>query len=886
MRNANYISASKSWESDSVVVWERQDGIRNTILFDSPYYFYVKDPDGEFTSMYGDKLTKLSFKNQEEFDDNCLKFKIKFESDISLVDKVLMDNYYDVPPPNLNVAFLDIESDTLVDLGWSSVENPYAPVNAITIFKKWLNSYFTLVIPPKKWSGDHNELILKFKDKTNLTICTDETELLTKLLSLIEDVDILSGWNSDFYDLPYLVKRTEMTLGAESMKLWCFQGAPKPRWGEVARFGMKQQTVKIYGRVHLDYLQLFKKFTFEGRSSFALGAIAEEELDIPKLDFDGSFEEFYNNNFEKFISYNIRDVEILEKLDEKFNFIALANQMAHENTVPIDAVLGTIKIVETGITNFAHHKMGLIVKNRDLRGKGETVEGAIVINPRVGLHEWIGSFDIASLYPNTQRSINISPEKIIGQFTNGEEDWFGIYQKDNNSHCLEMDNGETLIATGLEWKEILIQEKWAISGFGTVFNQDAPGIIPLAIKFWFTERKRLQAEKRKHSTILKDLQKSPEENIEEITQVKKLISEYDLRQQTMKIFLNSGYGALLSEHYKFGDPRMGASTTGTGRQITTFMNETIGKLLTGDENVKLVKDVGVTINGITINSYSTTCPSILTGDTDSCFALLDTDNYKDAILIADEIGILVNKLFPDFMVDAFCCQPGFHDLISASREVVAERGLFIAKKKYVLKVVNVDGDKVNKLKAMGMETKKSDTPKVIQKFLTDVVTNILDGKKYNVLEDYIILARTDLLKEENLMALGIPKSVNNLDEYYEQYTRYELTGKKKINLPGHVRASCNYNEYAQRMESKNAKLIRSGDKVKVFYLLPNEENYKSIAIPVDLPKWPSWLLDNFKIDKDLSEQKMIDAKLRGIFDAMNWTIPTVQNKFVRSILEF
>lgn len=301
----------------------------------------------------------------------------------------------------------------------------------------------------------------------------------------------------------------------------------------VNKFGSEEPIFKFFGRSHLDYRQLFEKFTFEGRTSYALAAIANEELDIPKLDYEGTLEQLYNRDFVHFITYNARDVEVLVKLDDKFKFIALVNQMAHENTVDFSAVLGTVQYVETGIANHAHYVLKKVVHDKVISNH-DKVEGAVVLNPKIGMHDWIGSVDINSLYPNTIRSLNISPEKIIGQFTNTEDeaDWEAINRGDENVRCtLILQSGEQEVHTAAEWKRWLIDNKFAISAYGTVFDQgNGRGVVADILGFWYSERKRLQAEKKKYAKLAKDKRKNtgfeiPEDWLTEVSARKSITSE-------------------------------------------------------------------------------------------------------------------------------------------------------------------------------------------------------------------------------------------------------------------------------------------------------------------------------------------------------------------------
>lgn len=892
MPQANYVGAYYDWDTDAVMIWERDENGRRVVAHHAPHYFYVPDENGSYKSIYGDTLTKLVFDSKDEFTQAGRQYSRKFESDIAPLYKVLMNEYYGLDTPTVHYAFIDIEVDYKSKLGFSSPENPYAPINAVTIYQSWTKKYITYAVPPKGWKKPDNfEQILddlwaehKLGFKRELTICTTEAELILAMVYDIQDADIISGWNSEFFDLPYIMKRIERVNPKLANKM-SFTGCKPPKMGTVERFGTPSIVYSLNGRTHLDYLDLFKKFTFEGRTSYSLGNIAADELDIPKLEYEGTLEQLYMRDFAHFIAYNARDVEVLVKLDDKFKFIALVNQMAHENTVKFGDMLGTVKYVETGITNRAHNVHNLIVADKRIMTDGEKVEGALVLTPNVGLHDWLGSVDINSLYPSVIRALNISPEKFVGQFSNGEDDWRGILDMDEAHHTMVTDDGESFTATGDEWWKLMIDRRWVITAYGTVFDQsDGLGIVPDAITFWYAERKRLQAEKKKYTKLVKETT-DPVKKAE----YKKLEEHYDLLQLTKKIQLNSTYGALLSPHFRLGRKEMGASVTACGRQITTTMIEWIGELVTGNK-VKVHKSTEIDKKGEVKHIYRADSDVILLSDTDSCYFKTLATNKEEAVEVADYVADTVNERFPEFMRRAFNCQPGHDDLIKAGREIVGSKGLFLnAKKKYTIKVVNLDGFDLDKpkLKTVGSEMKKADTPKVIQDFLKGLMDIILDGGSYEEVEKFVNAQRGVLVRAvKDPVQLGAAKQINDLDSKYAEWQRTEKIGKGRVNLPGHVRAAINYNELVSEYDPGGAKLLRAGDKGIVFYLQPNDRGYGSIAFPADISRFPDWFDENFKMDKKLTEQKMIDSKLARIFEALRWEIPTPQKTAVRAILKF
>jgi len=955
-----------------------------------PRYFYVPDEDGEFTSVTGEKLKKIVCDSKDEFTAETKKYRKRFESDFQPEARLLMDEYYGRETPVINYAFLDIENDYSSKLGWSSPENPYAPINAITIYQSWTKKYITYAVPPKGWKGNKVELMAqcqalwtehKLGFVPDITICDTERDLLLYMLGDIEDADIISGWNSEFFDNPYIIKRLERVLGKKGPAGMCFKGARPPAEKIVNRFGSPSITYTLYGRTHLDYLDLFKKFTFEGRVSYSLANISAEELDTPKLDYPGTLEQLYHNDFAHFICYNARDVEVIVQLDAKFNLMQLVNQMAHENTVPFTAILGTVRYVETGITNRAHNTHKLIVSDKNISGEeNEKVEGAIVMTPRAGLHEWVGSVDITSLYPSVARALNMSIETFKGQFVQEEKAWEGIRAADNNTWEAELTEapGELVAATGKEWSAYLKEQNYAISAFGTVFDQNKPGMVADTLTYWFEERKRLQAEKKKYSKKLAELHLAFSNDVKkhgmgsfafdefldveddpkseypkkldgamelatkkwgaQIAECKRLKDHYDLLQLTKKIQLNSAYGALLNENFRWGRREIGASITGSGRQITKHMGQTIAAVITekkwefekrfahtntagngctfvpgetfakaqfrGDYEwlrnhptesaytMKWNKDKGVEQKVWSGAIWFTECPAIIYGDTDSCYFLTYGKNYEDAVARADSIAERTNATFPEFMASAFNCTGGREKLIKAAREIVAERGLFMfAKKKYTLRVVNLDGFDMQdkpKLKSMGSEIKKADTPKAIQDFLKELMNLILTGKQYPEIEKFVNQHRGSMInKDSDVLALAPAKQVNNLDALYAEYCRTEKVANGKMkHCPGHVRAAINYNEMSELFEPGIAKPLKAGDKVAILYLRPNQSGIKSIGFPAEMLHLPEWFKENFEVDMKLTEQKMIDSKIEGIFEVLGENVPSPQNSHLNSTFVF
>lgn len=543
MTETNFVSCIEDFEQDKVMVWERPigGGPRTLRFHNPPRYFYIPSSTGEHTTITNVQVEKVSANSASELRDLVRSYITTFEADIRPDARVLMNEYFGRPTPVINYAFFDIEVDVKSGMGWANPQNPYAAINALTLWQSWTKEYKCYAVPPQNWSEEERnsfgEDVRKFAEQYNLKfipnfiLCRNEEELLSKFIADIQDCDILSGWNSELFDVPYIVERLKRVYGKDvGPKKLCFPGAGSPRMRVVEVFGNEEVAYDLKGRTHIDYMDAFKKFTFEGRTSYSLANIAADELDVEKIDTGLSFEEMYNDHFFKFCVYNARDVEILQLLDEKFKFIQLINQMAHENTVPYSAIMGTVRYVDMGITNRVHKVHGRVTINKpeiDETDRGK-VEGAVVFDPLFGLWKWIGSVDINSLYPSVIRALNMSYETFIGQFHNDVADWRGIMDDrqraeptcpngkpniryrteeeldfDYNQREYSMLHvcGDVITKTAPEWRDWLKENNFAISAFGTVFDQNQVGVVAETLTFWFAERKRLQLEKKKWGKI-------------------------------------------------------------------------------------------------------------------------------------------------------------------------------------------------------------------------------------------------------------------------------------------------------------------------------------------------------------------------------------------------
>ena len=880
----SYIDALFDREHDRIHIVERRGGQRHYQEYPANYVFYYDDPRGKFLSIFGTPVARFSTRSNKEFrkELRIQSGKQIFESDINPVFRCLAENYKGQDAPQPHAAFFDIEVDFDPERGYSRPDDPFNAITAISVYLSWLDQLVTLALPPSHMSMDTaQELVTDFD---NTMLFKDEAEMLKTFLDLIEDADVLSGWNSEGYDIPYTVNRITRVLSRDDTRRFCLWGQyPKQRTFE--RFGAETVTFDLVGRVHMDYMQLYRKYTYEERHSYSLDSILEYEELEGKTKYEGTLDQLYNRDFRKFIEYNRQDVNGLAQMDKKLKFLDLANVLAHENTVLLQTTMGAVALTEQAIINEAHER-GMMVPNRKERFSDDDTQaaGAYVAYPKKGLHDWVGSIDINSLYPSAIQALNMAPETIVGQLRPHMTDqhiadrqrsdrqqsgmsfaasWEGLFGTLEYTAVMEQQRGteitidwqdgtESVHSAAEVWHMIFdSNQPWVLSANGTIFTYEKEGVVPGLLKRWYAERKQMQTKAREYEGV-------------DDTQ----FEYWDKRQLVKKINLNSLYGAILNPGCRFFDKRIGQSTTLTGRAIAKHMDAHVNECLTG--------------------RYDHVGQTIIYGDTDSCYfsawPVLQAEveagrlqwNKETCIALYNGIADQVNDSFPGFMETAFHVPREMGAVIRGGRELVAIKGLFITKKRYAVLYIDKENKRIDingkpgKVKAMGLDLKRSDTPKVIQDFLSDVLNDVLTGSdRTDVIEK--IKQFKYAFKERPAWEKGSPKRVNNLTKFVKEEQRLG-----KANMPGHVRAAMNWNTM-RRMNSDNYSMqIVDGMKAIVCKLKNNPLNWTSIAYPTDELHLPAWFRE-LPFDDSAMESTVIDGKVENLLGVLEWDIESSTN---------
>ncbi len=887
----SYVDAIHSRDEDRIYVVERgNDGKRHYTEYPANYVLYYPDNKGKHRSIYGNPVSRFSTRKRAEFEKERRIHggKELFESDVNPVFRCLSENYLGVDAPKLHTCFFDIEVDFDPEKGFSPTTDPFNPVTAISMYLDWQDTLITLCIAPKHTSDETAwEITRKYE---NTLLFKNEKEMFDTFFELIDDADVLTGWNSEGYDIPYMVNRVTRVMSKDDTRKFCLMGQlPKPR--EYERFGKSEQTYDLVGRIHMDYLQLYKKYNYESRHSYKLDAIGEMEVGENKTQYEGTLDQLYNKDWEKFLEYNRQDTMLLVKIHNKLKFLELANQLAHENTVLLPTVMGSVAMIEMAIFNEAHER-GLVVPDKKRRKENaedvQQAAGAYVATPKKGMHEYVGAVDINSLYPSVIRALNMAGETIIGQVRQTLTDkfmtdkgqrlasekkrhkegddavtgsilWENLFgaleytaimnQERGTMLTLDYEDGRSEEMSAAEiWKLIFDSNKpWMLSANGTIFTYEKEGVVPGLLTRWYSDRKEMQ-KKLKEATTQADRE------------------YWDKRQLVRKILLNSAYGALLNEHCRFYDKRIGQSVTLSGRQIVRHMMSQINECVTGE--------------------YNHEGHAIVYGDTDSCYfsayPVLQTQiqngelqwDKELCISLYDNIADQANESFPAFMEKAFHSPRKNGEIIKAGRELIGDRAIFITKKRYAINIFDKEGKRKDKegkagdVKAMGLDLKRADTPKYVQEFLMNVLCMVIqDGKGRAEVVDKIKEFKRVLTKQDS-WTKGSPKGVNKLTTY----GNLEANSKTgRANMPGHVRGSLNYN-YLRKVNSDNYSMkIVDGMKVIVCKLKSNPLGFTSIAYPTDELRLPQWFTE-LPFDDEEMEKTLVDEKIDNLLGVLDWDI--------------
>jgi DNA polymerase elongation subunit (family B) len=808
----------------------------------SPTLFLQSNKKTEWKNLFGENLESKRFEtirdardfikrydeieNFKVYGNSSFEYAFIAETQPGMIDWNIND---------LKVSIIDIEVGS--ENGFPDPYKATEPITAIAI--RDLNGDMVVY-----GCGDYD----KEKDETNkdktvkYVKCRDEYTLCKTFLDDWEKdyPDVISGWNIKFFDIPYLVNRFNRILGEEITKKLSPWNNVYGR--EKIIRGKNMTSYDLTGVATLDYIELYKWYAPGGKSqeSYRLDNIAHVELGKKKIDYSeyDNLHQLYRLNYQKFIEYNIVDVELVFELESKLKLIELGLTLAYDTKTNYEDIFAQTRMWDSIIYSYLFEK-NIIVPPKIIKNKTEAFEGAYVKEPQVGMHNYVASFDLNSLYPHLMMQYNISPETLIEH---------NDYTDDMREVLGQVINVDRMIDRKIDTSKL---KDVTITPNGQFFRTDIQGFLPKMLEEMYEDRKKFK------KLMLKSKQDYENETDESKKyEIKNLIARYDNLQLAKKVSLNSAYGALGSQYFRFYDLRMALGVTTAGqlsiRWIEKALNEYLNKLLKSENE-----------------DY------VIASDTDSIYLRLgelvdsvfkDKSNTNAIIAFMDKVCEQKIQPFIDKSYQELASYVNaYSQKMQMKREGLSDKGIWTAKKRYILNVYNNEGVqyKEPQIKVMGLEMVKSSTPAAIREKMKEVIQLMMKGSESDVQE--FILNFKEEFKKLPPEDISFPRGLNGLTDYADSVMMY------KKGTPIHVRGAILYNHYLKKYELlKKYPLIQEGEKLKFTYLkVPNHFKEDVISYPGRLPK--EFNLSDY-IDYETQFNKAFVEPVKVILDCMGWQV--------------
>ena len=552
----------------TITTWARNE-TQELVEFttDAPYYYYEETPnDTGMTTIFGDFVEKKEFASRADMTfARANTMKAIHESDISPLYKFLSDTFHDRKNKNLHIGYFDIEVDfDLSDgIGYPTPDNPYGEINSVSLFNAVTQEYHMVVLDRR---SAHNIKLSDADHPVHVHECVTERQLLTVFIDLIEDIDVLSAWNGDFYDIPYIVLRCIKYWGeSQGRKMLCRGGFPAERMMKRDAYDNEVLYFELVGRVHLDMMKVYKNSTFGERPSYRLDAICEHEKIGRKIDYKGDLGELYRTDPQRFFDYSLHDSRLMKDLDEKMGIIELSIIRAQASTIRYTDIYGSIKPLEMKIRNYVHYERSepMVLPDKEDNHK-ESFDGAFVIPTHQSIFGWSSSIDLEGLYPSVMRTINISPDTHLFQCMDDKVDFVKVVERSNDPiTVMDVQTKRKLTTTGDSLMSLIKAEGLTISAYGSVFAAKK-GLLPEVLDLWVTTRKESKAKMFEYQDLYNN---TSEKETTIRAELKDKIDFFNTKQLLAKLDNNSLYGAVSNPYCRFYTIHCAASVTSTGQII-------------------------------------------------------------------------------------------------------------------------------------------------------------------------------------------------------------------------------------------------------------------------------------------------------------------------------
>lgn len=847
-RNISYIPRTREVK---VWTWDEEG---NRTSYTAPYrpYLYVEDKNGEETSIYSTKVRKKVFNNQYERTRFVRDTGIRrlFEN-LPTYQQFLIDQYWehnelpDFSSRPLKVQFIDIEAVSRDE--FPNPEDAVHPINVITIYD---------TIEKHKHVWGLGEFDSSKYDPAELTYynCKTETELLDKMLSYLESdyPDIISGWNSAGFDIPYIINRIHNIMGEDDVKRLSPIGNVYNRAIRGA-FGKHSVRWFIDGVSCLDYLDVYKRFQLKNRDNYKLDNIAQIEIDEKKIDYGNMhIADLCEQDWQTFVEYNIHDVYLLQRLDEELRYMELLRMLAYVGLTTFEAAMGAVAVINGAATIRArsrNQKIATFVRHED-SGKNP---GAYVGEPLGGFQQYVVSFDANSLYPNLMISLNMSPETKVGK----------ILSHDASKVSVRYVNGETFDLTPEQFGKLVKQEKLAISKAGILFSQKKKGIMPEMVDFYYNKRVEVKNDLRESTLELVSLEgKTDEASEERRRELNFRINRLDTKQLTIKVLINSAYGYFGNKHSPIGDDDIASSITLSGQAVIKHSNVLAREYL--------MKKTGASEDYMKHNN------PVVYNDTDSCYISIkslvdkgiieefaDTDGnlHPDVYKYSEELTEYLNEHITQWAIKAFNSQDC---RLVFKREVISDVSLFLEKKRYAMHILDDEDVKVNKFKYTGVEVVRTTMPDTVKPYVKNIIETML-MKRSQPETDKAVKEAYDIFVSLPIEDIAFVVGLSTFDKYIVDCNGFTTAR----GMPVHAKAGYFHNNIIKDLGLENKyELLKNGDKIRWMYVQPaNKYGISEIGFNGEFPEE---MKDIFKVDYEKMFSKIVFSVVERFYKRVNW----------------